>query len=223
MKMRLFIAALLCMAACCIPARSQVNYSVEAGPQFSMSPSWRAGVALDIPINHRYSIASGFYYVTRHHSESSTKNISQENPDTGDREIFSMTTDYNIHGNYLQIPVGLGLNFDRANGDHYTLIVGCYLAYGVGGKTKVRTESRNTVKRMEYSSFGDKFIHPRFDYGLDIEYKYAFRGHFQLGAYTEIGFKEIYHSSNVMSEIMGKIFKITAINVTLGVSVGYRF
>lgn len=223
MKMRLLIIALLCLAACCIPARSQVNYSVELGPQLSPSLSWRAGVALDVPINHRYSIASGLYYVTRHRTESEKKNVSVGNPDTGDRDIFSMTTEYNTHGRYLQIPVGLGMNFDRANGDHYSLIIGCYLAYGIGGKTKVRTESRNTVKRTEYSSFGDGFIHPRFDYGLNVEYKYAFRGHFQLGAYTEIGFKRIYHSPSLSTEIISELFKINAINLTLGVSVGYRF
>ncbi len=223
MKVRLFFVALLCMAACSIPASSQVNYSVELGPQLSTALSWRAGVALDIPINNRYSIASGFYYVTRHHTDSETTNVSVGNPDTGDRDIFSMTADYNTHGRYIQIPVGLGLNFDRANGDHYALIVGCYMAYGIGGKTKVRTESRNTVKRTEYSSFGDGFIHPRFDYGLNVEYKYAFHGHFQLGAYAEVGFKQIYHSPSIYSEILSELFKINAINLTLGVSVGYRF
>lgn len=126
-----------------------------------------------------------------------------------------------IHGQFLQLPLRLGINNETTRGNLYRILVGPYFAYGIGGNTKL-TEIRDETKSIRnVASFSESYS-SRFDWGFDVEFQYYIHKHYQIGLYLQTGCKKIYTPENTAEAIFSEIFIVGKINLALGLSLGYR-
>lgn len=125
----------------------------------------------------------------------------------------------NIDEQYLQVPIQLAARFNIGNGTNMVISAGPYLAYGIGGKTKLEVNGKVwKVDTFEASQLGvDKegapILYPgleRFDAGLIAGVAFEI-GKVVAGVEGEYGAKDIIPSE-------GK-FK----NTNLSFSIGYKF
>ena len=71
-------------------------------------------------------------------------------------------SDPKIGESYLQLPIRVGYSIPVSDGFNINFNVGPYLAYGVGGKTKMNILGVSG----EGDTFGDNGAHERFDFGV---------------------------------------------------------
>ncbi|MCM1451507.1 MAG: PorT family protein [Clostridium sp.] len=205
-------AMLMILGALAAAAQNGVACGIEAAPQLSPGISYRAGANLSIPLRGKLSIDPGLFLTM--HSRTSTGE-STKNGVTKKHERA-------VHGQFLQMPLRLGINNWTRNGNLFQILVGPYFAYGIGGSTKI-TETNNGEKSIRsVSSFAESYS-SRFDWGIDAEFKYYIQGHYQIGAYLQTGCKRIYVPDNAAEAIFSEIFIVGRINLALGLSIGYRF
>lgn len=208
------IAVIILVIAVFLPvsAQERMAYSIEVAPQLSLGISYRAGANLSIPLRGKLSIDPGLF-LTMYNRTSSGESSKNGNSTKHERAI---------HGQFLQMPLRLGINNSTVHGNLFQILVGPYLAYGIGGNTKI-TEINNGAKSIRnVASFSESFS-SRFDWGFDVEFQYYIRKRYQIGLYLQTGCKKIYTPENVAEAIFSEIFIAGKINLALGVSLGYRF
>ena len=211
MKAILTTISMLLLAIVAV-AQNRMSYGIELATQLSPGISYRAGASLSIPLHGKLSIDPGLF-LTMYNRTSSGESSKNGNSTKHKRAI---------HGQFLQMPLRLGVNNSTVHGNLFQILVGSYFAYGVGGSTKI-TDIKNGVKSIRtVASFSESYS-SRFDWGLDVEFQYYIRKHYQVGLYLQTGCKKIYTPENVAEAILGDIFIIGKINFALGVSLGYRF
>lgn len=195
-----------------VSAQEHLAYSIEVAPQLSPGISYRVGANLSIPIRGKLSIDPGLF-LTMFNRTSFGESKKNGNSTKHERAV---------HGQFLQMPLRLGINNSTTKGNLFQILVGPYFAYGIGGNTKL-TEIKNGIKSIQnVASFSESFS-SRFDWGLDTEFQYYIRKHYQIGLYLQTGFKKIYIPQNAAEAILGEIFIVGKINLALGLSLGYRF
>lgn len=208
------IAALILTIAEFSPvyAQERMAYGIEVAPQLSPGISYRAGANLSIPLRGKLSIDPGLF-LTMYNRTSSGESKKNGNSTKHKRAI---------HGQFLQMPLRLGINNETTNGNLYQILVGPYFAYGIGGNTKLTEISNGTKSIRNVASFSESFS-SRFDWGFDVEIQYYIHKHYQIGLYMQTGCKKIYTPESVAEAIFSEIFIVGKINIALGVSLGYRF
>lgn len=195
-----------------VAAQDRMAWSIEVAPQLSPGISYRAGVNLSIPVRGKLSIDPGLF-LTMYNRTSSGESTKNGNTTKHERAI---------HGQFLQLPLRLGINNETHNGNLYQLLVGPYFAYGIGGNTKLTEINNGTKSIRNVASFSESFS-SRFDWGFDVEFQYYIRKHYQIGLYLQTGCKKIYVPENTAEAILGEIFIVGKINLAFGLSLGYRF
>jgi hypothetical protein len=193
-------------------SQERATCGFEVAPQLSPGISYRTGANLSIPLRGKLSIDPGLF-LTMYNRTSSGESKKNGNSTKHERAI---------HGQFLQIPLRLGINNETNKGNLYQILVGPYFAYGIGGNTKL-TEISNQAKSIRnVASFSESYS-SRFDWGFDVEFQYYIHKHYQIGLYLQTGCKKIYTPENIADAIFGDIFIVGKINLALGVSLGYRF
>lgn len=208
------IAAIILVTAVFSPvsAQERMAYGIEVAPQLSPGISYRAGANLSIPLRGKLSIDPGLF-LTMYNRTSSGESKKNGNTTKHKRAI---------HGQFLQMPLRLGINNETTNGNLFQILVGPYFAYGIGGNTKLTDISNGTKSIRNVASFPESFS-SRFDWGFDVEFQYYIHKHYQLGLYLQTGCKKIYTPESVAEAIFSEIFIVGKINLAFGVSLGYRF
>lgn len=212
-RIRMIAAILLAIAVFPpVSAQERMAFGIEVAPQLSPGISYRAGANLSIPLRGKLSFDPGLF-LTMYNRTSSGESSKNGNSTKHERAI---------HGQFLQMPLRLGINNATNQGNLFQILVGPYFAYGIGGNTKL-TEINNGVKTIRnVASFPESFS-SRFDWGFDVEFQYYIRKHYQIGLYLQTGCKRIYTPENVAEAIFSEIFIVGKINLAVGVSLGYRF
>ena len=211
--MRILAAIILAIAVVSpVFAQERMAYGIEVAPQLSPGISYRAGANLSVPLRGKLSIAPGLF-LTMYNRTSSGESKKNGNTTKHKRAI---------HGQFLQIPLRLGINNETSKGNIYQILVGPYFAYGIGGNTKFTEISNGTKSIRNVASFSESYS-SRFDWGFDVEFQYYIRKHYQIGLYLQTGCKKIYTPENAADAIFGDIFIVGKINLAFGVSLGYRF
>ena len=214
MKKQLFL--LLLTAFVTLGALAQENgmrIGINVGPQWNDKLGCMAGVDALIPFGQsRWGFEPGLYWSFRHaaseHSENSTKE------------------EYDDKMHYLDVPLRLAVRVaGREDGPfNMSILFGPYLAYGLGGTSHCTITKDGQVTRGETGAFSDAGrLKSRLDYGLNIGLNAVIRQHVKVGAFTEIGLKDIYRQNSIAEELIGDIFGVTKINLGAGFSVGYQF
>ncbi len=212
-RFRIIVAITLAIAVFSpVSAQQRIAYGIEVAPQLSPGISYRVGANLSIPLHGKLSIDPGLF-LTMYNRTSSGESKKNGNSTKHERAI---------HGQFLQVPIRLGINNETSNGSLYKILVGPYFAYGIGGNTKLTEISNGTKSIRNVASFTESYS-SRFDWGFDMEFQYYIRKHYQIGLYFQTGCKKIYTPENVAEAILGEIFFVSKINLALGVSLGYRF
>ncbi len=193
-------------------AQERIAYGIEVSPQLSPGISYRVGANLSIPLKGKLTIDPGLFLTMYNRTSSG------ESKKNGISTKHERTT----HGQFLQMPVRLGINTSTIHGNLFQILVGPYLAYGIGGNTKL-TEINNGTKHIQNAPSFLEFFSSRFDWGFDVEVQYYIRKHYQVGLYLQSGCKKIYTPQSVAEAIFGEIFIVGKINLALGLSLGYRF
>lgn len=200
---------LLAHLAC---AQNRVQYGIEVAPQLSPGISYRTGANLSIPLRGKLSFDPGLF-MTMYNRTSSGKSS---------KNGISTKHKRAVHGQFLQMPLRLGINNETIQGNLFQILVGPYFAYGLGGNTKI-TDTIDGVKTVRnVASFAESYS-SRFDWGFDVEFQYFIRKHYQIGLYLQTGCKKIYNPENVAEAIFSEIFIVGKINLAFGLSFGYRF
>lgn len=213
-KIMRILAAVISSIAVVWPgsAQERIAYGIEVAPQLSPGISYRTGANLSISLRGKLSIDPGFF-LTMYNRTSSGESKKNGNSTKHERAI---------HGQFLQIPLRLGINNETNKGNLYKILVGPYFAYGIGGNTKLTEISNGTKSIRNVASFSESYS-SRFDWGFDVEFQYYIRKHYQIGLYLQTGCKKIYTPENVADAIFGDIFIVGKINLAFGASLGYRF
>lgn len=211
-KTRIFAIIIAFAAISSVFAQEGPAFDIEVAPQFSPGISYRAGANLSIPLRGKLSFDPGLF-LTMYNRTSFSKSSKNGNFNKHERTI---------HGQFLQMPLRLGINGLSSHGNLYQILVGPYFAYGIGGNTRITDIKNGTKTVSDVASFPESFS-SRFDWGFDIEFQYYIRQHYQLGFYMQSGCKRIYTPENVAEAILSELFIVGKINLALGVSLGYRF
>ncbi len=193
-------------------AGERMAYGIEVAPQLSPGISYRAGANFSIPLKGKLSIDPGLFLTMY------SRTSSGESKKNG----ISAKHERAVHGQFLQLPVRLGINNMSIHGNLFQILVGPYFAYGLGGNTKITDINNGNKTVQNVPSFSESFS-SRFDWGFDIEVQYYIRKHYQLGLYFQSGFKKIYNPQSKAEALLGEIFIVSKINLALGLSLGYRF
>lgn len=212
MMKAILTAVMMYMIALAAVAQERMSFGIEVAPQLSPGISYRAGANLSIPLKGKLSIDPGLF-LTMYNRTSSGK--SSKNGTTTKHKRA-------VHGQFVQMPLRLGINNATIHGNLFQILVGPYFAYGIGGNTKI-TDIKNGVKSIQNVASFQESYSSRFDWGLDVEFQYYIRKHYQIGLYLQSGCKKIYEPENVAEAILGEIFIVGKINLAFGVSLGYRF
>lgn len=89
----------------------------------------RAGLVSDIAINDNFSVQPGLFYTTR-----STKSVA-------DFFIFSVEQSFSV--NYLELPINFQYKSGTPDKGRVFIGVGPYIAYALGGKSKIEIPNNN--------------------------------------------------------------------------------
>ena len=166
---------------------AQVSWNVKGGLNLSsymgknsdnseIKLGGRVGIGMEYAINDMVSFQPSLFYTTKGAKYSGSASYLGINADA-DLRVTQM---------YLEMPIDLQLRFKVA--DDMNLIVGAgpYIAYGVGGKTKLSGNIAGYKGNTDWDTFGDDGLR-RFDAGANIEFGMEFNP-IIVGVNTQLGF-----------------------------------
>ncbi|MCI1720556.1 MAG: PorT family protein [Bacteroidales bacterium] len=195
---KLILLSVMMMAASFSFAQSKVNWEVKGGLNmstftrggdwsFNHRTVWRAGAAADISIGKGVYIQPSVFF--------SEKGVNHS-------DYLYKTYGYqDLHLSYIEIPVNLMYRFplSKTKDISLDLALGPYYAYGVNGKAKYSTGTKDLFKESKFK---------RNDFGVNAELCFDVY-HFLVGAAVQIGFTDL--KSNNFN------------NYCFNLNVGYRF
>lgn len=208
-KIFFILLASLCIAT----TNAQVKSSINISPEISGGVGVKAGADLSIKLNNRLSLVPGIYWELRNRV---------------DNEHSSKGIDYHARdlNHYISVPIRLGITLfgvesSRVSG---TLLVGPYIACGVGGTSRWRITDNGTTTTNSCDAFTEESQCPtRFDYGLNFGFNILLKEHFVIGAYGEFGFKRIYQFKSNWANFFGSLMPGMTNHIALGLNFGYQF
>ncbi|WP_018630855.1 porin family protein [Niabella aurantiaca] len=228
---------LLLLSAIAGTAMAQVQFGVRAGANFSnvtakdaddnkmstsLLPGFHVGVTADMAIADEFYLQPALLFNTKGYQYKQSES--------------SVTVALNQHPYYLELPVNFIYKPALGNG-HLLLGAGPYIAYGVGGRWKLKAESGS-------SSFErDGSLEFKRDYSLDsavfggniedLPEKLPYGKPFDLGANLLAGFEFAQKISiqlngqlgllNIAPTVDGQETGEVIKNMQFGLSVGYKF
>ena len=207
------LIAVLMMAS--LAAKAQTHINIVAAPQFDASIGVRAGADFDFSLGKsKFSLVPGLYWSMRNYNGSQTIITSGES---------YPICDVNDKSHWITIPLRFAYNIKKGSEKLQTQILfGPYVAFGLGGTTKV-TDLLTGEKTRNTGSFDkDGFYDRRFDLGLNAGANFIIHKHFVVGIFGELGFLPL--GNDVTGTISG-IFASTILSIHLGagLNLGYRF
>ena len=214
MKKRLLSLALAAIMATGASAQeNKVKMSVNAGPQWNSSTGILAGADVFIPFgNSRWGFEPGLYW--------SFRNVTSDHSDNSVKE------EYNDKLHYVSVPLRLTVRMAGREDAPFKMsfFFGPYLAYGIGGTSHCAITRDGQTTKSEAGAFcGEGRLNSRFDYGLDYGLNAVIKQHIKVGAFIEVGLKDIYRQNHFVEELIGDIFGVTKINIGGGLTLGYQF
>lgn len=214
MKRQLLSLALAAlMAAGASAQENRIKISVNAGPQWNDNTGVTAGADAFIPFGQsRWGFEPGLYW--------SFRNVSSDHSDNSVKE------EYNDKLHYLSVPLRLSVRMAGSDDGPFKMsfLFGPYLAYGIDGTSHCTFTKDGQVTKSEAGAFSDEGrLKSRFDYGLNFGLNAVIKQHFKVGAFAEIGLKDIYKQNHFVEELIGDLFGVTKINIGGGVTLGYQF
>ena len=161
-KMRLVLV--VAMLAIVTGASAQLNLGVKGGVNMSnfygdelddqnVKIGFHVGLAADYEIAYNSAIQTGLFFTTKgaKYSES----------------IGDASADFTVNPMYLQLPVHYAYKLDVTPGTRIVFHAGPYVAYGIGGKSKLSGSLGDWDGETEWDVFGDDGF-KRFDAGLGL-------------------------------------------------------
>lgn len=161
-KMRLVLV--VAMLAIVTGASAQLNLGVKGGVNMSnfygdelddqnVKIGFHIGLAADYEIAYNSAIQTGLFFTTKgaKYSES----------------IGDASADFTVNPMYLQLPVHYAYKLDVTPGTRIVFHAGPYVAYGIGGKSKLSGSLGDWDGGTEWDVFGDDGF-KRFDAGLGL-------------------------------------------------------
>lgn len=193
---------------------AQVSWNVKGGLNMStyigdnsdnskFKPGGRIGLGMEYAINDMVSLQPSLYFSTKGAKYSGSAKI----------EGITAKGDVKINQMYLELPIDVQLRFNLVDNTNLIVAAGPYLAYGIGGKTKISASAAGYSDNTKVNTFGnDKkgdLNLKRFDAGINIEAGLEF-GSFLAGINTQLGFCKLMEGNSPK-------------NANIGIFVGYKF
>ena len=203
MKKQLLIALLLGLSTTI--CHSQVKINVQGGTgltgitkneNYNANFGYRFGVGVELPIDKTLSMQTGLQFLNRSYSVDEGITALGTNEE-GKQTYMVLGIDSKINGIYLQVPIKVAAYLPLNNNCGFQFSGGPYIAYGIGGKSKVNwiLASQEKIDSDDLTSGGDnrlmegKTTHKTFDkndglkrldiglsLGVDFKYKQLFAG-----------------------------------------------
>lgn len=161
-KMRLVLV--VAMLAIVTGASAQLNLGVKGGVNMSnfygdeltdknLKIGFNVGLLADYELSYNSAIQTGLFFTTKgaKYSES----------------IGDASADFTVNPMYLQLPVHYAYKLDVTPGTRIVFHAGPYVAYGIGGKSKLSGSLGDWDGATEWDVFGDDGF-KRFDAGLGL-------------------------------------------------------
>lgn len=183
MKKVIILMALACSTA--FVTQAQKAFGVKGGFGISNAlgasdmdgkQSYKLGLALDRELSKFVSICPALYFSNKGYE----KSISE--------------TDLTLDANYLELPVCLAFNIHFSKGIKISANIGPYVAYGIGGKTKLKGNGLDE----SWKTFKDKTIAgkeygatERFDWGATAGASLVLSP-LHIGVNYDLGLQDIY-------------------------------
>ena len=155
----------------------------------------KAKIGFNVGVTLDYTLTSDLYLLTG--LELSTK---------GCKEDVGLSKDATSNLMYLQLPIHLGYKLAVTDATKIVFHAGPYVAYGIGGKTKI---SESGVE-VSVNSFGSNRV-KRFDFGVGLGVGAEF-GKIGVGLGYDFGLVNIVDVDNVSNK-----------NANAYLTVGYKF
>jgi hypothetical protein len=201
------IAAAILIGANVSAQNSPVTFGVRGG--LNLSNYWgdvensKAKIGFNVGVTMDYAFSPALYLMTG--LELTTKGAKGEMIENGVK--LSVTE----NPMYLQLPVHLGYKIDIAPDTRFVLHAGPYVAYGVGGKSKITTKVEGLNLDVSTDLFSGDISYDRFDFGVGLGFGVEF-GRISAGLGYDLGLANLTGNSN---------YKVRNMNAAL--TFGYRF
>lgn len=206
---KMTIMLVVAMMAMVTTANAQLNLGVKGGLNMSnfygdeldgenMKIGFHVGLAADYDFTYNQAIQTGLYFTAKGAKY--------------DGSIGDLAGDVTFNPMYLQLPVHYAYKIDISPATRFVLHAGPYVAYGIGGKSKLSASTSDASGEVDGPDlFGDNGALERFDAGLGLGVGFEF-GQLLLDLGWDVGLVNISSSDN------GDIK-----NQNAYLSVGYRF
>ena len=192
---------------------NSVRFSINVGPQWNSKIGASLGADANIPFGcSRWSFEPGVYWSFRNATYDYSHNQTKE--------------EYNDKLHYLNVPLRFAACIAGSEGGAFnmSILFGPYFAYGLSGNSHCMVTEDGIVTKYKVGAFSDEGrLESRFDYGLNFGIAAIVKQHVKIGAFTEIGLKNIYKPQSFFDDILGDLVGVTKINIGAGISVGYQF
>lgn len=103
---------------------------------------FRVGVGTEYAFNEMFSLQPSLFFSTK-------------GGKVGSGELGGISAKVTMNEMYLELPVLGAARFNVANNTNLVISAGPYLAYGVGGKTKMKVKSGGEEVTAKFNTFGD--------------------------------------------------------------------
>lgn len=143
MKKQLLIALLLGLSTTI--CHSQVKINIQGGTgltgitkneNYNANFGYRFGVGVELPIDKTWSMQTGLQFLNRSYSVDEGITALGTNEE-GKQTYMVLGIDSKINGIYLQVPIKVAAYLPLNNNCGFQFSGGPYIAYGIGGKSKV--------------------------------------------------------------------------------------
>ena len=150
---KLRVSLMVAMLAIVTAASAQTSLGVKGGVNMSnfygdelddrnVKIGFHIGLAADYEFMYNHAIQTGLYFTTKGAKYDGT--------------FGDVTGEVTVNPMYLQLPVHYAYKIDVSPGTRVVLHAGPYVAYGIGGKSKVKlSSSEGSAELGDVDVFGD--------------------------------------------------------------------
>ena len=158
------LVLVVAMLAIVTGASAQLNLGVKGGVNMSnfygddlddqnVKIGFHVGLAADYEFAYNSAIQTGLFFTTKGAKYSESVGVA--------------SADFTVNPMYLQLPVHYAYKLDVTPGTRIVFHAGPYVAYGIGGKSKLSGSLGDWDGETEWDVFGDDGF-KRFDAGLGL-------------------------------------------------------
>ena len=171
----------------------EITFGIEGGINFSSfrgdidldhRTGFNIGAVVNIPILESLYVKSGIRFIQ--------KGAKYDDYDFDDNE----EEEFKCNAAYIEIPILASYRYNFDNSSQLQINVGPYLAFGVGGKTKIEftdnlDDDVDLYRGREFDTFGDDGPLKRFDLGLEFSVGITLASQFYVGVGYDLGLLNI--------------------------------